>query len=279
MFDNVTHEQIIEFLSSNALSIAQNIIFALLIVFVGRFAVRAVVHLLETMLKRTKQDNMLIDFVKSVSRSLLMLVVLIAALSQLGVDTTSLVALIGAAGLAIGLSLQDSLKNFASGILLLVFKPFKVGNYIDAAGISGTVHRIGIFTTTLTTIDNKVIIVPNSNIYQDSIINYSAMEHRRIDMVFGIGYESDLKQAKAILQRLVDQEPRILAEPEPIVAVAELADSSVNFVVRPWVKRADYFPVLWNFTEQVKLAFDEEGITIPYPQMYIHLANEQQSDK
>lgn len=279
MLDSMTQQQVVEFVSINAMPIAKNIIFAILILFFGRLAVRAVVHLLQTMLRRTNQEDMLIDFVKSVSRSLLMLVVLIAALSQLGVDTTSLVALIGAAGLAIGLSLQDSLKNFASGILLLVFKPFTVGHYIDAAGNSGTVDRIGIFTTTLTTIDNKIIIVPNSNIYQDSIINYSAMEQRRIDMVFGIGYESDLKQAKAILQRLVDQEPRILAEPEPVVALSELADSSVNFIVRPWVKRDHYFPVLWNFTEQVKLAFDAEGISIPYPQMHIHLANEQQSEK
>lgn len=200
-----------------------------------------------------------------------MLFVIVASLDQLGVDTTSLVAILGAAGLAIGLSLQDSLKNFAAGVMLLLFKPFKAGDFVEAGGTSGSIKKIGIFTTTMTTPDNKEIIVPNGNIYGGNITNFSAKETRRVDMVVGIGYDADLLKAKEILKEMVAADERILAEPAPTVAVSELADSSVNFVVRPWVKAADFWGVKFDFTEAVKLRFDQEGISIPFPQMDVHL--------
>lgn len=251
------------------------ILMALVIFFVGRIVARMVVNVAGKLLAKSGYDDMLVDFLKSILNAMLMLVVVIAALNQLGVDTTSLVAIIGAAGLAIGLSLQDSLKNFAAGVMLLVFKPFKQGDYVEAGGTSGTVKKISIFTTLLNTPDNKEVIVPNGAVYAGNIINYSAKPTRRVDMVFGIGYDDDLKKAKSILEAMVQEDDRILKEPAPTVAVSELADSSVNFIVRPWVNSADYWGVLFDFTEAVKLRFDAEGISIPYPQMDVHMHNTQ----
>jgi small conductance mechanosensitive channel len=200
-----------------------------------------------------------------------MLFVIIASLNQLGINTTSLAAILAAAGLAIGLSLQSSLQNFAAGIMLLVFRPFKKGDFIDAGGVAGSVKSIGVFSTIMNTPDNKEIIVPNGNIYSGNIINFSAKETRRVDMKFGIGYGDDLLLAKKLLEEMVAADERILAEPAPQIAVAELGDSSVNFVVRPWVNSSDYWGVMFDFTEAVKLRFDAEGISIPFPQMDVHL--------
>jgi small conductance mechanosensitive channel len=247
------------------------LITALLIFIVGKWVAKQLVKVLKHGLKLSKIDDMLIDFIASIANALLLLVVIMAALNQLGVDTTSLVALIGAAGLAVGLALQNSLQNFAAGVMLLVFKPFKKGDFIEAAGISGVVENIQIFSTTLRTGDNKEIIVPNGSIYGSHIINYSARETRRIDMVFGIGYDDDLKQAKTILTQIVEADERILKDPAPVIALSELGDSSVNFIVRPWVNSSDYWKVYWDMNEKVKLAFDEAGISIPYPQMDVHL--------
>ena len=197
--------------------------------------------------------------------------VIIAALSKLGIQTTSFVAIIGAAGLAIGLSLQGSLSNFASGVMIIAFRPFKVGDFIEASGVAGVVEGIQIFSTQMRTGDNKAIIIPNSNITGGNIVNYSAKDTRRVDMVFGIGYDDDIKKAKETLTKLLEADDRILKDPAPTVAVSELADSSVNFVVRPWVKTDDYWGVLFDYTEAVKLTFDKEGISIPYPQQDIHL--------
>ncbi|KXI26995.1 mechanosensitive ion channel family protein [Paraglaciecola hydrolytica] len=248
-----------------------NIVMAIIIYIIGRIIVGIVVGLLGKLLARSKYDDMLVDFVKAIANAVLMLFVIVASLDRLGVDTTSLVAILGAAGLAIGLSLQGSLQNFAAGVMLLVFRPFKAGDFIEAGGTSGVVKSISIFTTMMTTPDNKEIIVPNGKIYSDNIINYSAKATRRVDMVVGISYDSDLKKAKAILNEMVAADERILKDPAPTVAVAELADSSVNFVVRPWVAAADFWAVKFDFTEAVKLRFDAEGITIPYPQMDVHL--------
>jgi len=210
---------------------------------------------------------MLSGFVCSILNALLLLMVIVAALDQLGVDTTSFIALIGAAGLA----LQGALQNFASGVLLIIFRPFKVGDFIEAAGVAGVVEEIGIFSTRMKTGDNREIIVPNGSIYAGTITNNSARDTRRIDLVFGIGYDDDLKQARAIIRQLVEADERILQEPKPLIAVAELADASVNFVVRPWVKAGDYWAVRFDLIEKVKLAFDEAGISIPYPQMDVHV--------
>ncbi|MFT4938546.1 MAG: small conductance mechanosensitive channel [Paraglaciecola sp.] len=248
-----------------------NIVMAIAIYIIGKFVVGVVINLLGKLLVRAKHDAMLIDFVKSILRAILMLFVIVASLDELGVNTTSLVAILGAAGLAIGLSLQGSLQNFAAGVMLLVFKPFKAGDFIEAGGAAGVVKSISIFNTIMTTGDNKEMIVPNGGIYGGNITNFSAKETRRVDMVVGIGYDADLKKAKEILNEMVAADPRILKEPAPTVAVAELADSSVNFVVRPWVASADYWGVKFDFNEAVKLRFDAEGISIPFPQMDVHL--------
>jgi small conductance mechanosensitive channel len=248
-----------------------NIVMAIAIYIIGKFIVGILVNVFGKVMARSKYDDMLIDFVKAIVNAILMLFVIVASLDQLGVNTTSMVAILGAAGLAIGLSLQGSLQNFASGVMLLVFRPFKAGDFIDAGGEMGTVKTISIFTTMMTTADNKQIIVPNGKIYGGNITNFSANDTRRVDMVVGIGYDSDLKKAKQILNEMVAADERILKDPAPKVAVSELADSSVNFVVRPWVASADYWAVKFDFTEAVKLRFDAEGISIPFPQMDVHV--------
>ncbi len=256
-----------------------NIAMALIIFVVGRIVVGLLLSVFRRLMAKSKYDQMLIDFLESIISAVLMLFVIVASLDELGVDTTSLVAILGAAGLAIGLSLQDSLKNFAAGVMLLVFKPFRAGNFVEAAGTAGSVQKIGIFTTTMTTPDNKEIIIPNGKIYSDNITNYSAKETRRVDMVVGIGYDSDLLKAKQILLEMCEADERIHDEPAPVVAVSELADSSVNFTVRPWVNAADFFAVKWDFTEKVKLRFDEEGISIPFPQMDVHLHKDEEESE
>jgi small conductance mechanosensitive channel len=248
-----------------------NIVMAIAIYIIGKFIVGILVNVFGKVMVRSKYDDMLIDFVKAIINAILMLFVIVASLDQLGVNTTSMVAILGAAGLAIGLSLQGSLQNFASGVMLLVFRPFKAGDFIDAGGEMGTVKTISIFTTMMTTPDNKQIIVPNGKIYGGNITNFSAHDTRRVDMIVGIGYNSDLKKAKEILNEMVAADDRILKEPAPTVAVAELADSSVNFVVRPWVASADFWAVKFDFNEAVKLRFDAEGISIPFPQMDVHV--------
>jgi len=250
---------------------AINIATALLIFIVGRWLSKILVKFAVKMLKKSDMDDMLINFISSIAGAVLLLFVIIAALSQLGVDTTSLVALLGAAGLAVGLALKDSLQNFASGVMLIIFKPFKIGNFVEVAGVSGVVEAVGIFSTTLKTGDNKEVIIPNRNIHKGTITNYSAKPTRRVDMVFGIGYDDDIKLAKTILEKLVSEDERILAEPAPVVALSELGDSSINFVVRPWAASADYWAVQWDMNEKVKMAFDEANISIPYPQMDVHV--------
>ncbi|MEA3404797.1 MAG: mechanosensitive ion channel [Pseudomonadota bacterium] len=245
---------------------------ALVIFVVGKWVVKIVVNLVKKLLGRSQSmDEMLINFVASIVNAVLLLFVIIAALDQLGVDTTSLIALIGAAGLAIGLALQGSMQNFAAGVMILVFKPFKAGDFVEAGGVSGVVEMVNIFSTTMRTGDNKEIIVPNGGIYSGPITNFSARDTRRVDMVFGIGYDDDFRQAKAILEKLVAEDDRILKDPAPTVGLSELGDSSVNFVVRPWVNSADYWAVMWDMNEKVKTEFDAAGISIPYPQMDVHL--------
>lgn len=264
--ENVQH-----YVNDYAIPWGINIAFAILIFIIGRIVVKGVLSVFRKVMSKSKYDKMLSDFLESILSAVLMLFVIVASLDKLGVDTTSLVAILGAAGLAIGLSLQDSLKNFAAGVMLLVFKPFKAGDFVEAAGTSGVVQKIGIFTSTFTSLDNKEIIIPNGKIYGDNITNYSARDTRRCDMTFGISYDDDLRKAKAILVEMCEQDDRILADPKPLVGVSELGDSSVNFTVRPWVKTSDFLDVKLDFTEAVKLKFDEEGITIPYPQMDVHM--------
>lgn len=248
-----------------------NIAMALAIFIIGRWLANKLLNLIDRIMKKSGTDEMLISFMHSILSAIFLLFIIIASLDQLGVDTTSFIALIGAAGLAIGLALQGSLQNFAAGVLLIVFRPFKVGNFIDAAGAAGVVQEIGIFSTTLITGDNREIIIPNGSIYSGTITNNSARDTRRVDMVFGIGYDDDIRKAKELLQSILDADERVLKDPAPLVVVAELADSSVNFNVRPWVNAADYWGVMFDVTEKVKLTFDDAGISIPYPQMDVHI--------
>ncbi len=254
-----------------AAAFAGNIFAAIVIYLVGRIVVRILTGLLEKVMDRAKVDVTLSSFLSNIAHYVLITFVILMALESLGVDTTSLAAIMGAAGLAIGLALQSSLSNFASGVMIILFKPFRVGDFIEAAGVSGTVEEISIFSTLMKTGDNKQIIVPNGSIYGGNIINYSAKPTRRIDMVVGCGYTDDLRAVKAFLTILVETDERILKDPAPVVAVSELGDSSVNFVVRPWVHSADYWAVLWDLNERVKLGFDERGFNIPYPTQDIHV--------
>lgn len=261
---------ILSLVSEYGIPFGIKIITALAIFIIGKFVIKLVIKFLQAILSRSKMDEILVNFITSISRSILLLFVIIAALDQLGVDTTSLIALLGAAGLAVGLALQSSLQNFAAGVMLIIFRPFKKADFIEAAGVSGKVINISIFGTILRTGDNKEVIVPNGDIYGGTITNYSAQDTRRIDMVFGIGYDDDMKKAKQIMHDVINQDERILKDPAPLIAVAELADSSVNFVVRPWVKSADYWAVNFDLNENIKQAFDDNKISIPYPQMDVH---------
>ena len=244
---------------------------AIVIFIVGKIIANIIVKLARHGLEKGGMDSLLVNFVTSILKWVLMLFVIIASLEQLGVDTTSLIALLGAAGIAVGLALKDSLQNFASGVMLIVFRPFKNGDFVEAGGVTGVVEHIGIFTTIMKTGDNKEVIVPNGQVYGGTITNFSARDTRRVDMVFGIAYDADIRDAKNILVKILEEDERVLKDPKPVVAVSELADSSVNFVVRPWVKSGDYWAVLWDTNEKVKYAFDEAGIGIPFPQMDVHL--------
>jgi len=267
VLDNVDIQQLIE---SYVLPWAINIVLALAIFLLGKFIVKVLVRFSKKLMVKAKVDNILVNFIASIINAVLLLFVVIAALDQLGVETTSLIALIGAAGLAVGLALQGTLQNLASGVMLIIFRPFNGGDFVEAAGVSGIIEEIGIFTTTMRTGDNREIIIPNGEIFGGTITNYSKRSTRRVDMVFGIGYDDDIKKAKEIIGRILDEDERILKDPAPTVAVAELADSSVNFNVRPWCETGEYWNVYGDTHEKIKLAFDAEGISIPYPQMDIH---------
>ena len=247
------------------------IITALAIFIIGRWIAKAITGFFRKMLSKAQADDMLVGFLGNIAYGLILTFVVIAALSQLGIETTSLAAILAAAGLAIGLALQGSLSNFAAGVMIVIFRPFAKGDYIEAAGTAGSVHDISIFTTTLKTPDNKTVIIPNSSVTGGNITNFSAEAKRRVDLVFGIGYNDDIKKAKQVLEGILAADERVLEDPASTVAVSELADSSVNFVVRPWVKTADYWDVYWDITEAVKESFDKEGISIPFPQQDVYM--------
>lgn len=246
------------------------ILIALLIFLIGQLVAKIISRVLGKVLGRTKLDSILVEFIQSLVNALLLVFVIVAALDQLGVNTNSLIAVLGAAGLAIGLALQGSLQNFAAGFMLLIFRPFKGGDFVEAAGVAGSIEKIGIFSTTMHTGDNKEVIIPNGAIYSSNIINYSKRATRRIDMIFSIGYSDDIRLARDVMTNIINADPRVLPDPEPLIAVGELGASSVNFFVRPWVKTEDYWDVKFDLTEKIKIAFDENGITIPFPQMDIH---------
>lgn len=247
---------------------------ALAVFIIGKWLARWASNLVKKAMEKGAVETTLATFLSKFIYYSLMVVVLITAAGQLGIKTTSFLAILGAAGLAIGLALKDSLSNFASGVMIILFRPFKIGDFVTAGGNTGSVKHIDIFNTVLMTGDNQRIIIPNSAITGGAITNVNAEETRRIDLVMGIGYDDDIKEAKATLEELVKNDSRILTDPAPKIAVAELADSSVNFVVRPWVKTADYWAVRFDLTENIKLTFDEKGISIPYPQQDVHMYQE-----
>lgn len=246
------------------------IVAALLIFFIGRVVVKKLTALLRHLMIKAKIENTLVEFLESVIYFVLLLVVVLAALNALGINTTSFLAVFGAAGLAVGLALKDSLSNIGAAVLIIIFRPFKVGDTIQAGGATGTVKDINLFSTIIEPIDKSIVIVPNSSIIDGNIINFSQREQRRVDHVFGIGYGDDLKLAKETLMEIINADERALKEPAPLVAVSELGDSSVNFTFRVWVKTDDYWDVYFDMLEKVKLTFDEKGISIPYPQMDVH---------
>jgi len=250
---------------------AINAIIAIAVFYVGRIIARAIAKGVRKLMQAQEVDKILESFVGNLVYWILMTFVIIAAISQLGIQTTSLIAIMGAAGLAIGLALQGSLANFAAGVLIVMFRPYRVGDLVEAAGISGAVVQVQILTTILKTGDNKQIVVPNGQIMGSIITNYSANDTRRVDMLVGVSYDDDIDKVRSTLEQLIAAEDRILDDPACTIAVSELADSSVNFVVRPWVKSADYWGVKFDLTEAIKKRFDKEGITFPFPQQDVHL--------
>jgi small conductance mechanosensitive channel len=244
---------------------------AIVIFVVGRWIAKLITNVIRKMMQKGDVDSTILKFVGNMAYIALLAFVVLAALSQLGIQTTSFIAVLGAAGLAIGLALQGSLSNFAAGFLMIIFRPIRVGDYIEGAGTAGTVEEIAIFTTTLVTPDNKTVIIPNAALTGDNIVNWTLKGTRRVDMVMGIGYDDDIDKAKQIMKEVLDQDDRILKDPAAQIAMVDLADSSVNFVVRPWVKASDYWAVYMDTTEKIKKAFDASGISIPYPQRDVHV--------
>jgi len=252
-----------------------NFVVAFFIIMAGIIIAGLLTRTMVTKLDKSKMDNAVVSFLAGIIKAIIIIASILMALTHLGVQTTSFVAILGAAGLAIALSLQGSLGNFASGVLIMIYHPFKSGDYVDAGGIAGTVQRIELFTTVLKTPDNKMVIVPNSQITGSAITNFSQEPIRRVDMVIGVSYEADLKKTKEVLMNVIKSDERTLQDPEPRVAVTALNDSSVDFIVRPWVNSGDYWPMYWDSMEKIKNALDENGIGIPYPQMDVHIKSDQ----
>ena len=262
-----------EIVGSLVLSWGGRILAALVILLIGRWVAKALISWFGRAVAKAEMDETLSRFLSSLIYIVLMVFVVLTALSTLGVNTTNFLAILGAAGLAVGLALKDSLSNFAAGVMLVFFRPFKTGDFIEAAGISGSVQSIKIFNTVLKTGDNRVITVPNSLIYADTITNYSAEETRRIDLVIGIGYGDDIARARALIQGVLSQDDRILNEPAPAMLLTELGESSVDIAVRPWVKSPDYWAVRSDLLENIKRALEHAGLSIPYPQRDLHIVS------
>ena len=263
----------LEIAKNYLLAYGLKVIGAIVILVVGIIIAKIIRSGFKKLLLKGNIDKTIVSFVANLLYGLALTFVVIMALSQLGVETTSFVAIIGAAGLAVGFALKDSLSNFSAGIMLLIFRHFKVGDYIEAGGVAGSVEEIHIFTTKLVTFDNKVIYVPNSSLISSNLTNYSAKDTRRVDMIFGISYEDDIRKTRAVITQILTEDQRVLKEPEAQVVILELGNSSVNFAVRPWVKKENYWAVYFDITEKIKLRFDEENISIPFPQRDVHVYN------
>jgi len=268
-------QDLIQFLSEAdwgdlLLAIVIRLVAAIAIFVVGRWIAKIVQNLLEGLLRRRSVDDVLVDFLGTVVYTVVLLVAVVAAVDYLGVPATSLVAVLGAAGLAIGLALKDSLSNFAAGVMLVLFRPFTKGDFVEVAGVSGKVEEVFLVNTRLTTPDNKEVTVPNASILNDSIVNYSAKDTRRLDMVFGVSYDDDLKTAAEVLATVCRENEKVLRDPKTAIFVTNLGDSSVDFAVRPWVKTEDYWDARAQIMETAKVALEAAGCSIPYPQRDVH---------
>jgi small conductance mechanosensitive channel len=275
LFDNILSKDVVESILTRVIELLTvyglKVVAAVIVFIIGRWIAMIMSNIMKKVMVKSAVDPTIVSFVGNLTYLTLLTFVVLAALGQLGIQTTSFIAIIGAAGLAIGLALQGSLANFAAGFLMIMFRPFKVGDFIEGAGVTGSVEDIQIFTTQLKTPDNKMIIIPNAKLTSDNITNYTTTGTRRVDLVFGISYTDDIDNAKTILAELLDKDDRVLNDPPSTIGVLELADSSVNFAVRPWVNSLDYWDVLFDITENVKKRFDAEGISIPFPQQDVHL--------
>lgn len=270
---NAVSEKFIEM----TLSYGPKLVLAIVTLIIGLWIIGMIVKSTNKLMKKRETDESLRSFLLSLLAILLKAMLVISVAGMVGIEMTSFIAVLGAAGLAVGMALSGTLQNFAGGVMILIFKPFKVGDFVEAQGYAGVIKEIQIFNTIMKTGDNKTIIIPNAPLSTGSMVNYSTEENRRVDFIFGIGYEDDIDKTKEVLNRLIESENRIMKEPAPFIAVKELADSSVNFVVRTWVKAGDYWPVYFDMTEKVKKEFDKEGISIPYPQTDVHLHQIQKS--
>ena len=272
--ENFNIEVITKWIYDLAVTKGIQIVIALVVLIIGLWIIKVIVNSLGKMMEKKNTDPSLRPFLKSMASVLLKIMLIISVMGMMGIEMTSFIAVLGAAGLAVGMALSGTLQNFAGGVMLLIFKPFRVGDFIEAQGFMGTVSEIQIFNTILKTPDNKTIIIPNGGLSTGPMTNFSTEKTRRVDFSFGIGYGDDIDKAKSVLEGILAEDARILKDPEPFIAVGELADSSVNFTVRVWVDGADYWGVHFDTIEKVKKAFDKEGISIPFPQTDVHLFTE-----
>ena len=263
----ITESNIVDLLISGGI----NLLIAIAIIIVGKWIAWIVQKTFEKLLRKQRVDEVLVDFLGTITYALVLVAAVVAAFDQIGIPATSFMAIIGAAGLAIGLALKDSLSNFASGVMLVLFRPFTKGDFIDAGGVTGTVDEVRLVSTTLTTPDNKLVTVPNSLVFNSTITNFSAKDTRRLDMVFGVGYDDDLKVAAGVLEKICREHPKVLDEPSTGIFISNLGDSSVDFSVRPWVKGDDYWSVRAEILESAKVDLEAAGCSIPYPQSDVHM--------
>jgi len=264
-------EKILEQLTQIAVEYGPKLLGAIVVLIIGGWVIKGLIRATGRMMDKSKMDESLKPFLKGLVGMLLKALLFISVLGMIGIEMTSFIAILGAVGLAVGMALSGTLQNFAGGVMILIFKPFKIGDFIEAQGYMGVVKEIQIFNTIVTTPDNKTIIIPNGGLSTSSMINYSTEEERRVDWTIGIAYGDDVDKARAVIKRLCDEDSRILKDPEVFIAVSELADSSVNFAVRAWVKAPDYWGVFFDLNENVYKTFGKEGLNIPFPQMDVHV--------
>ncbi len=272
-------EELLEYVQEAGAEFGLQLLGAIAILIVGRWIAKLIHKGVVKGLEKAKLEPILVRFFGSLAYALLMVFVILGAINQLGVQTTSLIALLGAAGLAVGLAMQGSLANLAAGVLLIIFRPYRIGDFIEGGGTSGTVEEVQIFTTVLKTPDSRRVIVPNSQIMSGTIVNFSAHPERRVDITVGVSYDADSDHVRKVIHEVLAADERVLAQPEPVVAMLAHGDSSVEWIVRPWVRTADYWKFYWDTMEAIKRAFDREGIAIPYPQRDVHVYNHPVEEK